>query len=63
MMIFAVMAKEGVSRMEDRSIRRAVVFLAVLMFRIVATGKVIRLSNNDFLKLARLKDRDFSPFE
>ena len=49
--------------MEDRSIRRAVVFLAVLMFRIVATGKVIRLSNNDFLKLARLKDRDFSPFE
>ena len=49
--------------MGDRSIRRAVVFLAVLMFRIVATGKVIRLSNNVFLKLARLKDRDFSPFE
>lgn len=47
----------------DRAIRRAVVFLAVLMFRIVATGKVIRLNNNDFLKLTRLKDRDFSLFE
>lgn len=49
--------------MENRAIRRAVVFLAVLMFKIVATGKVICLSNNDFLKLTRLKDRDFSPFE
>ena len=49
--------------MGDRAIRRAVVFLAMLMFRIVATGKVIRLSDTDFLKLARLKDRDFSLFE
>lgn len=49
--------------MEDRAIRRAIVFLATLMFRIVATGKVIRLSDNDFLKLTRLKDRDFSVFE
>ena len=49
--------------MEDRAIRRAIVFLATLMFRIVATGKVIRLSDNDFLKLTRLKDRDFSLFE
>ena len=49
--------------MENRAIRRAVVFLAMLMFRIVATGKVIRLDNNDFLKLTRLKDRDFSLFE
>lgn len=49
--------------MGDRAIRRAVVFLAVLMFRIVTTGKIIRLSDSDFLKLARLKDRDFSPFE
>ena len=63
MMIFAVMAKEGVSRMEDRAIRRAVVFLAALMFKIVTTSKVIRLSNNDFLKLTQLKDRDFSLFE
>lgn len=49
--------------MGDRAIRRAVVFLASLMFKIVATGKVIRLSNNDFLKLTQLKDRDFSLFE
>ena len=49
--------------MEDRAIRRAIVFLATLMFRIVATGKLIRLSDNDFLKLTRLKDRDFSAFE
>lgn len=49
--------------MENRAIRRAVVFLAVLMFKIVAKGKVIRLSDNDFLKLTRLKDRDFSAFE
>lgn len=49
--------------MGDRAIRRAVVFLAVLMFRIVATGKVIHLSDVDYLKLTRLKDRDFSLFE
>ena len=49
--------------MENRAIKRAVVFLAVLMFRIVATGKVIHLSDVDFLKLTRLKDRDFSLFE
>ena len=49
--------------MGDRAIRRAVVFLAALMFRIVVTGKLIRLSNDDFLKLKQLKDRDFSPFE
>ena len=49
--------------MEDRAIRRAIVFLAVLMFRVVSTGKLIRLNDADFLKLARLKDRDFSPFE
>ena len=49
--------------MGDRAIRRAVVFLAVLMFKIVATGKVIHLSDIDFLKLTRLKDRDFSLFE
>ena len=49
--------------MGDRAIRRAVVFLATLMFKIVTKGKVIHLSNNDFLKLTRLKDRDFSLFE
>ena len=49
--------------MEDRAIRRAIVFLAVLMFRVVATGKLIRLDDTDFLKLERLKDSDFSPFE
>lgn len=49
--------------MEDRAIRRAIVFLAVLMFRVVATGKLIRLDDTDFLKLTRLKDRDFSVFE
>ena len=49
--------------MGDREIRRAVVFLAALMFRIVVTGKLIRLSDADFLKLTRLKDRDFSPFK
>ena len=56
-------SERGVSMMEDRAIRRAIVFLAVLMFRIVATGKVIRLNNNDYLKLTQLKDRDFSAFE
>ena len=49
--------------MGDRAIRRAVVFLAMVMFRIVATSKVIHLSDVDFLKLTRLKDRDFSLFE
>ena len=49
--------------MENRAIRRAVVFLAKLMFRIVATGKLIRLDDADFLKLTRLKDRDFSLFK
>ena len=49
--------------MEDKAIRRAIVFLAVLMFRVVATGKLIRLDDADFLKLARLKDSDFSHFE
>jgi len=33
------------------------------MFRIVATGKLIRLDDADFLKLTQLKDRDFSAFE
>lgn len=51
------------NEMTDRAIRRAVVFLAVLMYRIVATGKFIRLSDADFLKLTRLKNRDFSAFE
>ena len=63
-LIFA--AWQNVERSEsmgDREIRRAVVFLAALMFRIVVTGKLIRLSNDDFLKLKQLKDRDFSPFE
>ena len=49
--------------MEDRAIRRAIVFLATLMFRIVATGKLIRLDDADFLKLTQLKDRDFSLFK
>jgi len=53
----------GMNEMTDRAIRRAVVFLAVLMYKIVVTGKLIRLSDTDFLKLARLKDRDFSLFE
>jgi hypothetical protein len=51
------------NEMTDRAIRRAVVFLAVLMYRIVVTGKLIRLSDTDFLKLAQLKDKDFSLFE
>ena len=49
--------------MENRAIRRAVVFLAKLMFKIVVTGKLIRLNNADYLKLTQLKDRDFSLFE
>lgn len=49
--------------MGDKAIRKAVVFLAVLMFRIVVTDKLIRLDDTDFFKLARLKDGNFSSFE
>ncbi len=57
-----VLGWRGVN-MGDRTIRRAVVFLAVLMYRIVITEKIIRLNDTDFLKLAQLKNRDFSLFE
>ena len=49
--------------MGNREIRRAVVFLATLMYRVVVTDKLIRLNDRDFLKLAQLKDGNFSPFE